>query len=399
MNFCENCGHGLGESARFCPGCGTAVRMDHAEADSWGETVAFAPPGPVGGPVSGRTPPVPPHASQPVPPSASPSTASQVGQPAGAGYGNSASMPTTPGSASGVGGLRPSATGVQIPSVAVGGRTVPVDLLAVVGGYGLAGLLLLWALRDVFKMLPSLISGLFDSYVFVYAFSYLLLVFVIVALWIVGALWGTAYLLFRRDAVGRWLAVSVAAALFLLAIASDNAPTGFWVAFLLSLGAALAVFLSPGAVAAFRESPRGGRPAAVTAARLLIAFRYSIVLFSGVAGLLGLRFLSTLGVSWLFVVLLQCAAAGLAWRGFAGLSRGPDRQARLLVTVATGLDLLATLISTAMAESGSSSTFSVVFALLVISLIDIMLWVVPSARAWFGDKPLAALQVNASDET
>ncbi|MBC9955949.1 zinc-ribbon domain-containing protein [Yimella sp. cx-51] len=387
MNFCDQCGQELSEGARFCAGCGTAVAL--APDDAWDHTIAVqpAPPSETAGRRETATQPA---SGQPTPGQPSPGSMSGFGAPGGQ---RSAPSPHGPPLTNARSGQQSShASGPHIGTVCVAGRALPIDLVIVAAAYVVAGLLVLWATRDAFKILPDMISGIFDDSPFVYLISYAVLYLLAIVLWIVAALVGAGYLLFRQDPVGRWIAVAVAVSLLLLSMAREDTPGGFWFAAFIAIAAAVALFVSPGATAALSQSNRGDRPAAITAARAVVAFRYSLIALSAFVGVAGLRFVSELGVSWFFMVVFQCAAAVLAWAGFARVSNGPDARGRLLISAATAMDLLALLATVSGQDTGSPAAVSVLITLGTIALINVLLWIVPAARAWFGDKPISAFQ-------
>ena len=65
-----------------------------------------------------------------------------------------------------------------------------VEILIVAGVYAASGLWLLWAMRDLFEIIPDMFSGLFDENSFVFAISWLVLLIVSILLYLVVALLG-----------------------------------------------------------------------------------------------------------------------------------------------------------------------------------------------------------------
>ena len=119
------------------------------------------------------------------------------------------------------------------------------------------------------------------------------------------------------------------------------------------------------------------------ATAVAVAF-YSLIAWVALTGLPGLRFAGDLGAEWVRLVLSYAVSSVLAFIGVRGLRNGTgDRSARLKLTIACGVTLLGAVI-------GGDDSGSMVFLVSVIGGIMVPLWLVTSAREWFGDTPLSA---------
>ncbi len=111
---------------------------------------------------------------------------------------------------------------------------------------------------------------------------------------------------------------------------------------------------------------------------------FSLVALVVVLFLPGLPFVRDIGAGVLFE-LAYAAACGLAWHSYFALRRGPDRIGRITVTIAAGLVVLGILFS----ADGFQSLLLIPLALM--AGIVAPLWLAPTARQWFGDRPLTQL--------
>jgi hypothetical protein len=270
-------------------------------------------------------------------------------------------------------------------NVAVGGRTLPLELVVVAGVYAFAGLWLLWTIRGLVEVLPDLISGLFADNSLEFALSYLVFFLVAIILYIAAAFLGVAYLLFRVDPLGRGLAVVVTGVLFATLVASDGEVPGWFIVVVLVAAASCAVlFLSPWVRRAMASSGRrSNRPQPVVLSQTLSVSVFSLLALIVMLYLPGLRFLDDLGAGYVFFELTYAAACALAWHSYLALRRGPDRTGRMTVTVAAGLVVMGVLFN----ADGFQNLLLIPMALM--AGIVAPLWLAPSARQWFGDRPLS----------
>lgn len=262
------------------------------------------------------------------------------------------------------------------------GRRLPVELVVVAGVYALTGLWLLWQIHDLIGALPDLVAnGLFSDGL-AFLFAYLGLFLLGMVLYVVVALLGVAYLLLRTDPVGRGLSAVVFLALVGVLIAlRDNIPA-FMVVLTVASGLCCAVlFLSPWCRRALAESPRrGGRPSAIVLSQTLIVAFFSLLTYVAVIGLPGFRLAGDLGAGFVIAELLMVAACVLAWIGNQRLRRRADRLGRMLVSIAVGVVFVGSLFG----DLGSSMAFELV----LFGGILVPLWLAPTGREWFGDRPL-----------
>ena len=152
--------------------------------------------------------------------------------------------------------------------------------------------------------------------------------------------------------------------------------------FLISAACTAALFLSPWARRALDAGGRRhGRPWPVVLSQTLLISYFALVGVLGVALLPGLRWAGDLGADLVVTVLFMLTASALALVGGRRLATGPDKTARLLVTIACGIQLVALF------SGGANAT--VLIALGLLGGIALPLWVAPSARTWFGERPLS----------
>ena len=151
-------------------------------------------------------------------------------------------------------------------TVAVAGRTLPLDIVVVAGVYAVAALWLFLATLDMWRILPDVLASLFSSDAFTYAFGYILLFVIVIAAYVIFGFGAVAYLLLRSDPLGRGLSAVIAGVLFALAVSSGAGSQGTFLLIVIVAALATAVlYLSPWARRAFAASPR--RAATVRARR------------------------------------------------------------------------------------------------------------------------------------
>ena len=269
-------------------------------------------------------------------------------------------------------------------SVNVAGRQISLEILVVAGLYTFAGLWLLWAIHDVIRWLPDAISGLFGNE-FDFAFSWLVLAILGMVGYCIAALLYTGWRIVRCDPVGRGLSVVIAGMLVLLCFAITSqgvgVPGSIILVALIACACSAVLFLSPWARRAMAISARRlDRPTPVVISLTVTISFFSLVGFLGLLLLPGLRFAGDLGVKFVLFELFSLAACALAAAGYMLLRPGPNRQGRLLLSAAAGLVLFGYLLS------GQGS--SIALGLGVAAAVVAPLWLIPSARTWFGDKPL-----------
>lgn len=261
-----------------------------------------------------------------------------------------------------------------------------VEIVIVACVYAASGLWLLIAMRDLLEVIPDMFSGLFDESSFAFAISWLVLYIVSILLYLVVALLGVAYLLVRVDPLGRALTVVIAANLLaMLATSSDGVPGELVVITLAACACSALLFMSPWVRRGFAESPRRrGQPQPVVLSTAVATAFYSLIGWVALIGLPGLRFAGDLGTEWVLLLLSYAVSSVLAFIAIRGIRKGTgDRSARLKLTIACAVTVVGALI-------GGDDGGSIAFLLSVVAGITVPLWLMASARAWFGDKPLSA---------
>jgi hypothetical protein len=272
-------------------------------------------------------------------------------------------------------------------NVAVAGRMLPVELVVVAGIYAFAGLWLLWAIRDLVGVLPDLVSGLFSDNSLEFVVAYVVFYLLTIILYTVAGFLGTAYLLLRVDPVGRGLSVVVTGVLFATLVSAEGeVPAWFVVVVVIAAASSAVLFLSPWVRRAMESSGRrASRPTPVVLSLTLSVSAFSLVALVVVLFLPGLRFAGDIGAGFVLFELAYAAACGLAAHSYFALRRGPDRAGRITVTIAAGLVVLGILFS----ADGFQSLLLIPLALM--AGIVAPLWLAPTARQWFGDRPLTQL--------
>jgi hypothetical protein len=122
------------------------------------------------------------------------------------------------------------------------------------------------------------------------------------------------------------------------------------------------------------------RPTPVIISLTVTVSFFSFVGLLAVLMLPGLRFAGDLGVKFVIFELFSLIACALALFGCLMLRPGPNREGRLALTGAGGLILFGYLLS------GQGA--SIALGLGVAAAVAAPLWLIPSARTWFGDAPL-----------
>jgi len=264
--------------------------------------------------------------------------------------------------------------------VEVGGRRLSLEVALVAALHVLAAAWLFIAMWDAWIAIPDLISGLFADE-FSFAVSWLFLMIFLFILYVVGLLGYCAFLLFRSDPVGRGLAVVVCGVLTLLQF-SDDRTTGLTLTWLISVACVLVLFVSPWARKALNR-PVGatGRPTSVVLSQTIAVSYLSVLGAVIVAVVPGLRYADEVGAGFVAFELLGGAAVAVGLVGVHQLSKGPVRTGRIMVTVGTAATVVGIL-----AAGGS-----IAVGLGVVAGVLVPLWLLPDARTWLGDKPLAPL--------
>jgi hypothetical protein len=265
--------------------------------------------------------------------------------------------------------------------ITVAGKTFNLEVFVVGVVYAVATIWLAIALRDSISVLPDVVEGLFDSFAFSFLFAWIFLVVFAILWYLVFALGCISFRLFRLDPLGRGLSAVVSGFLF-LSVFTDDAPGVLWLIMLASVACTAVLYLSPWARAALASSPRAhGRPEPVVLSQAVAVSLFSLLTVVAVILLPGFRFMGDIGASFVFFELFLFAASGAAFVGYFKMRTDP-RLARLLLTGAAAAAGIGYLFVT--------DAEGVAFGLGIAAAIIVPLWVPPSARAFFGDKPLGA---------
>ena len=263
--------------------------------------------------------------------------------------------------------------------VRVGSRTLSLEVLVVAGLYAFAALWLAFALRDSIEVLPDILSGLFDEFSFIFAISWLFLAIFSMLWYVVFALGYTAVRTFLLDPLGRGLSAVISGFLALL-VFTEEAPGSMWAIMLISVACTAVLYLSPWARRALASSKRRyDRPEPVVLAEAVAVSWFSLLALVAVMLLPGFRFVGDLGIRFVLFELLVAAACVLAFTGRVKMKSEP-RSGRLLLTVAA----VGTCVGYLFVTGGNG----VAVGLAVLAAIMLPLWAAPSAREFFGDKPL-----------
>lgn len=396
---CTECGASLHAADRFCTSCGRPVpppteplppaettiepivTEDAPPADSRStsretiiddvsELVARAK-------ASGQldAPPVPPALPPPQPlarapmPGAPPEPA-----PAFAGY---APPPGPPPPA-----VPPPTSGVPaIPDTWRTGITIgphPLELWIVIVLFALPGAFItitaLDALFNAFELLD------FDGRL---GLAILLLVLIVIS--IGAAFLGIAWMLYRRSRAGRGLAYVVAGTVFLSVvlvgsqgeIGPGDALRGAGLLFVASLIAITLLALAPAVRDVFTgsDAPAAAEPTSVVIARVCLA----AAIWANSLLALVLLLIGDIEGNYYAYGLFMLGAVAVLVNVFTRL-RGPDRQARVIASAAAGVAIVVNFL-------GPVSD-GVVAGLAAPITVLVCLWLMPDARAWFGDNPI-----------
>lgn len=227
------------------------------------------------------------------------------------------------------------------------------------------------------------LSAAFDLFDFSTRLGLIIMLLALIVISVGAAFLGIAWMLFVRSRVGRGLAYVVAGVTllaFVTAQADGAGASAYRLEWLVALASVIALVLL-GLAPAVREVFTGsGAPAADEATSVVIA-RVCVAAAIWANGVLGLAFL-LLGPedsSYYAYGLLEIGVAVVLLHVFKRL-RGPDRQARLIASVAAAVAIIATLLGPGI----DGFAFGVAVPLVVL----VCLWITPDARRWFGDKPI-----------
>lgn len=264
---------------------------------------------------------------------------------------------------------RPLGAGVRVPGAPV---PLPLELAAVVALLALPGLwVVLAGLADVDDALD--VWSFFGA-----RFGLLVLILLAVVILTGVALIVIAVTLVQADRVGRNLAWVVAAALLWAVVVADERSTSTVIAAVCAAAGAAVLLLVPSVQAYFAGpwSPVYDQPVPVATARVLL------LVLTGLLAALGLVYLLAADVRGRYVLtgLALLAAAAVCAVALRRL-RVPDRQMRLVVSAVVAVGVVVVL-----ATGGKDEGTLLPIGMLL--LVPALLWLAPTARAWFGDGPL-----------
>jgi hypothetical protein len=236
--------------------------------------------------------------------------------------------------------------------------------------------------------LDALVAA-FDLFDFGTRFALLLALLALLVVSIGVAFLGIAWMLFVRSRVGRGLAYVVAGIALLSAILSEgDGGNAYRSEGLIAVGSIVAIVLL-GLAPAVREvftgpdAPAATEPTSVVIARVCTA---AAVWANGVVGL-SLVLLGDVDSSYYVYGLLELGAAAVLLYAFRQL-RGPDRRARVIISVAAGVAIVAALLGPGLD--------GLALGVVVPATVLVCLWLAPDARRWFGDRPLDVVREAAS---
>lgn len=312
--FCASCGAALGSKARFCPSCGTATGSG---AD----------------PAEGRL--VPPSSPQ---------------------------------------GLRAPATPLSELRLNVLIAGLPLELWLVIALFAVPGAYLVQlsarALPDGFRAVADLSGPLQRLFVVL-----LVLIFLVMALGL--ALLGIAWMLQRRDRVGRGLAYVVVATLASLVIFGDGPTTGEILSMLAGLLAAAVLAFAPAVRDAFTgiDAPQRAQPTSIVVARVSLAIWIGLLALAAVLDFL----IGDIDGTYVAVGVLELLIAAVVLALYLRLPIG-DRTTRTIVTAGAAVAIVMLLIGR---HDGG-------FVMLIglTAAIPACLWLPADAREFYGDGPL-----------
>lgn len=246
----------------------------------------------------------------------------------------------------------------------------PLELLAVVALFAIPGA---WIAIQVLTNL----SSVFELFSFSASFGLLFLLVALIVLAVGVGLVAVAYLIYRRDDVGRGLAYVVTGVVAVSALVSDTRTTASIVAMIATLCASAVLAFAPAVREAFAaaRNPERPRPTSVVVAEVCL------LLFAAFMGLLALiDFLAgSDSAKYVVVGLLLAGVAVFALSTYRRISTG-DRQARLLASIAAAAGLVLVLMS----AGAGGATLLIALA----AAVPAFLWLPSDARRFFGDAPL-----------
>jgi hypothetical protein len=253
-------------------------------------------------------------------------------------------------------------------------------VLFVVGGAWLA-IEVMRALPDVLDLMTADTGGvggmLGEFGQSIRALGWMTFAALLMAATVAASLLGIAWLLWRKQRIGRGLAWAAAAWLLLTAVLGGHFSGEIGVATLTScLGAAILAF-APAAKAVLDAAPHpSDGPAAVAVARLTLL---------GCAVLFGLGAVmnfaaATFDGKYALVAVLECAVAVGAFLYSRHMTQG-GAQLRLVATVGAGVG-----IALGVATSGAIEWVAPLVAIAIVAIAE--LWLPPDVRALFGEKPI-----------
>jgi hypothetical protein len=248
---------------------------------------------------------------------------------------------------------------------------IPLELAAVVGLFALAGgMIVIWALSSIVDVVGIMAESDLGR-----ALGFLLLFALVVSAEVGAWLLGIAWLLYRRNRAGRWLAFVVVALVF-FALAFGAEGSGWYTAaMLLALAAGILLALSPAVRDVFTGpgAPEADQPIAIVVARfVLIAWFADAVMGSSLYLLVGSF------VSVRYAVYGALIAGGIAVGTYWVLRRIPTRDPRVR--------LAASVLAVAGVVLGAAGIEPVAFVCGI--AVAVSLWLAPGGRAWFGDAPI-----------
>lgn len=262
--------------------------------------------------------------------------------------------------------------------VTFGGTTLPLELVVVAALHFVAAGWFLVAASDVFAVAPDFFVGVFRGGSLDFLLGWTGLAAVALLAVVVVGLFATALLLVQRDRLGRALAAVVTG--LLLLGSGDLGGQGVLI-LVVSAGCTAVLFLSPWCRAAFLDSDRtDGRPSLVVLSVTLGLVVFGLFALVALLMLPGVRFLGDLGATFLVATVCVASGTALGLLGLLRLRRGPDPEARFRLTAGAVLLLVGLVLP------GRGQSYAQL--LLVLLVVVVPLWVAPSVRAWFGEKPL-----------
>jgi hypothetical protein len=251
---------------------------------------------------------------------------------------------------------------------------LPLELWLVVGLFAAPGIYLvqlaLRALPDAFRLFHDTF-GPFRKLALVFA----ILLFVVLALG--AAFLGIAWMLQRRDRVGRGLAYVVVACIASLVIFGDGTTTGEVLSLFAGLLAAAILAFAPAVQDAFTgaRAPQRAHPTSIVVARVAMAVWIALLLLASLLDFL----LGDIAGKYIAIGVLELLVAAAVLGLYFRLPIG-DRTTRGIVTVGAVFALVLLLV-------GRHDNGFVILVGLT-AAIPVCLWVPRDAREFYGDGPL-----------